>query len=63
MYNDRQLAMLGVEISLLILAVMTVTIRVYSRTWLGWSLGVDDLLMVITTVGFLYPYSLTAVGY
>ena len=55
--------MLGVEISLLILAVMTVTIRVYSRTWLGWSLGVDDLLMVITTVGFLYPYSLTAVGY
>ena len=63
MYNDRQLAMLGVEISLLILAVITVTIRVYSRTWLGWSLGVDDLLMVITTVGFLYPYSLTAVGY
>lgn len=62
MYNDRQLAMLGVEISLLILAVITVTIRVYSRTWLGWSLGVDDLLMVITTVGFLYPYSLTAVG-
>ena len=49
--HDRGAAVLGVDLTFVILAVLLVCVRIYVRARIVKSVGLDDLFIVLATVG------------
>lgn len=50
--------LLGVELSFTIVAIVSVALRVLTRTWLIKHMGFDDLFIILSAVILLSPLSL-----